>query len=242
MPAMKYPMRNVSRWLIACLLGAVCVSAAAFPPAETGSTVRTVRGFDRVELATRGELILTQGDGESLQIEASPSDLALITTVVRGTTLQIAAVNPGPGPRGPVTYRLAMKKIAGLATSSSGNIRAASIESDALRIISSSSGRIVIDRLTARTLDVKLSSSGSCTVEGTVDRQTIQLSSSGEYRAERLASREASVGVSSSGSATLRVSESLAARISSSGNVRYRGNPPNVTSNASSSGRLIKLD
>ena len=82
-----------------------------------------MRGFDRVELATRGELIQTQGDGESLQIEASPSDLALITTVVRGTTLQIAQVNPGPAPRGPVTCRLAMNKVAGLATSSSGNVR-----------------------------------------------------------------------------------------------------------------------
>jgi hypothetical protein len=239
---MKYPSRNTSPWLIAGLLVAVCTAAAAFPPAETGNEVRTVRDFDRVELSTRGELILTQGDSESLRIEASQSDLALITTAVRGTTLQIAQVYSGPGPRGPVTYRLTMKKIAGLATSSSGNIQAASIEADSLRVVSSSSGRIVIDRLTAHTLDVTLSSSGSYTVGGTVDRQSIQLSSSGEYRAENLASRVASVGLSSSGSATIWVSESLDARISSSGNVRYRGTPPKVTANASSSGRLIKLD
>ena len=239
---MKYHLFGARSWFAACLLVAVCGTAAAFPPAETGSAVRTVRDFDRVELAIRGELILTQGDTESLQIEASTADLALITTVVRGTTLQIGQVNPGPGPRGPVTYRLAMKKIAGLTTSSSGNIRAASIEADSLRIISSSSGQIVIDRLAARTLDVTLSSSGSSMIGGTVDRQSILLSSSGEYRAENLASRAASVGLSSSGSATIWVSESLDARISSSGNVRYRGNPPKVTSHASSSGRLIKLD
>jgi hypothetical protein len=239
---MKCPSRNASPWLVAGLLVAVCAAAAAFPSAETGSAVRTVHDFDRVELTISGELILTQGDDESLRIEAAPSDLALITTVVRGSTLQIGQVTPGPGPRGPVTYRLAMKKIAGLTTGSSGNIRAASIEADALRVVSSSSGRIVIDRLTARTLEVTLSSSGGCTIGGTVDRQSIQLSSSGEYRAENLTSRVASVGLSSSGSATVWVSESLDARISSSGNVRYRGTPPKVTSNTSSSGRLIKLD
>jgi hypothetical protein len=228
--------------LVGFLLAGVCVSAAAFPPAETGSSVRDVHGFDRIDLTIRGELILTQGDAESLQIEASASDLALIATVVRGTTLQIAQVSPGPGPRGPVTYRLAMKTVAGLATTSSGNIRAASIEADSLRIVLSSSGTVAIDRLAARTLDVTLSSSGSCTVAGTVDRQSVQLSSSGDYRAENLACRAASVGVSSSGSATVRVSESLDASISSSGSVRYRGNPSKVTSHASSSGRLIRLD
>jgi hypothetical protein len=75
-----------------------------------------------------------------------------------------------------------------------------------------------------------------------VDRQNVQLSSSGDYRADSLVSREASVGLSSSGSATVRVSESLDARISSSGNVRYRGNPLKVASNTSSSGRVIRLD
>jgi hypothetical protein len=135
-----------------------------------------------------------------------------------------------------------MKKIAGLATSSSGSIRAASVATDGLRVTISSSGSITIDRLTARTLDVSISSSGSLTVAGTADRQTVQLSSSGEYRAENLASRDASVGISSSGIATVRVSERLDARISSSGDVRYRGNPPRVTSNTSSSGRVVKLD
>jgi hypothetical protein len=234
---MKHP------WLIASLLAALaCVSAAAFPVVETGTSMRNVRGFDRVELSIPGELVLTQGDTESLEIEASDTDLARITTSVVGGTLRIAQVNPGLGPRGPVTYRLVMKKIASLATSSSGNIRAAKIVADGLRIAISSSGAIVIDGLTAHTLDATLSSSGRLTVAGTVDRQSVQLSSSGEYRAEDLASREASVGISSSGSATVRVSERLDARISSSGNVRYHGNPPRVTANTSSSGRVVKLD
>jgi hypothetical protein len=232
-----------SAWLVAGLFAAaVCTPVAAFPPAETGSSVRDVQNFDRVALSIRGELILTQGERESLTIEASAADLEVIATEVRGGTLQIGQAGSGPGPRGPVTYRLSMKRIAGLATSSSGNIQANSIEADSLSIAISSSGSVVIGRLAAKQLQVSISSSGSCTIGGTVDQQRVQLSSSGEYRAENLASRTASVGVSSSGSATIRVSESLDARISSSGSVRYRGNPPRVSANSSSSGRLIKLD
>jgi hypothetical protein len=56
-----------------------------------------------------------------------------------------------------------------------------------------------------------------------------------------LASRTAKVRVSSSGSATLRVSDSLEADITSSGGVRYYGNPPRVQANVTSSGGLVKL-
>jgi len=102
MQAMKHRPGTAPSLLVACLLVmGVCVSAAAFPPSETGSAARTVRNFDRVELTLRGELFLTQGGSESLTIEASASDLALITTVVRGTTLQIGQVSPGPAPAGP---------------------------------------------------------------------------------------------------------------------------------------------
>jgi hypothetical protein len=74
-----------------------------------------------------------------------------------------------------------------------------------------------------------------------VERQEVRISSSGGYLAGDLESRSASVRVSSSGSATVRVSESLEANLSSSGGVRYYGNPPRVQANVTSSGRLVRL-
>jgi len=243
MDVMDHRSCPLPSWLLAVLLAAaVGIPAVAFPSAEIGSAVRDVKSFDRVELAMRGELVLTQGDTEALQIEASAEDLALISTVVRAGTLRIEQANPGSGPRGPVTYRLSMKRIAGLSTSSSGNIQSNSIETDSLRITISSSGSVILGRIGATSLDVTISSSGSCTIGGAVDRQHVQLSSSGDYRAENLSSRDASIQLSSSGSADVRVSESLEASISSSGSLRYRGNPPRVNAATSSSGRAIKVD
>lgn len=232
----------VSGLILLLLAAASAAPASALPAPESGAAVRDVRGFDKVELSVPGRLILTLGSTESLEIEASGADLARISTVVSLGTLRIGQVRSNDSPRGPITYRLTMKKVAGLATSSAGSIEVARIDTDVLALTVHSSGSIAVETLSAKTLAVEISSSGNVTVAGTVDRQTLKSSSSGEYRAADLASREATCNLSSSGRATIRVSEQLVAMLSSSGDLRYRGTPPKVMVNASSSGKLVKLD
>jgi len=219
--------------LIACILLAA-VSASA-------QDRRDVKGFDQVSLEINGELLLTQGDAESLEIQASPTDLSRIRTEVRQRILHISRDPAAPPPRGRVVYRLTMKSIAGLETHSSGSIRAGNIRAEALRIHISSSGGIRVDGLLARSLDVVISSSGDCTLSGQAESQSVRISSSGSYRAGKLSSREARVQVTSSGEATVRVEETLDALLSSSGGVRYYGDPPQVASRVTSSGRLVRL-
>jgi hypothetical protein len=215
--------------------------AGAFGGRETGS-IRDVRGFDSVSFDTSGELIITQGDREALEIVARASDLPNIVTEVRGGTLFIGRQGSGLAfSFRPPIFRLTMKTIAGLETHSSGRITAGELRATSLRIQISSSGGIWIDSLAADSLDVQISSSGSLSVSGRVEQQTVRLSSSGSYSGGKLASETARVRVSSSGTATLRVSESLEASVTSSGGVRYYGNPPRVEANVTSSGRLVRL-
>jgi hypothetical protein len=233
--------RSITRFVIVLFL-ATALPALAAPVAETSGSVRDVRGFDRLDLGTSGDVVLSQGPVESLEIVASAADLDRISTTVSGGTLRIGTVRPGDSPRGRVTYRLTMKKIAALVMNSSGSFGAGRIDADGLRITINSSGSVSIGSLSARTLDVLINSSGSVTVAGSVDGQSLRSNSSGEYRAADLASREASIVLQSSGQATVRVSERLDGRISSSGSVRYHGNPSKVSVSATSSGRLVKLD
>jgi hypothetical protein len=233
--------RGVWSVLIACVFLAVAGGAACALGAREEVSVNDIGDFDQVSLEISGELILTQGDRESLAIEASPSDLSRIVTEVRLRALHIAKNRATQSPVGPVTYRLTMKNIAGLETHSSGSIRAGSIATDTLHIAIQSSGNITIDSLIARSLEVVISSSGECTLSGQVDRQAVRISSSGDYRAGKLASRETKIQVTSSGESTIRVTESLDALISSSGDIRYHGNPPRITSRITSSGHLIHM-
>ncbi len=214
-------------------------SAGALGERETGE-VRDVRGFDSVSFGTSGEVVLVQGDQEALEIVARAGDLPNIVTEVRGGTLYIGRKGPSFSFRLPL-FHLTMKNVAGLETRSSGKITANGLRAGALRIQISSSGSISIYSLEADSLDAQISSSGSFNVTGRVERQDVRLSSSGSYLAKDLESRTAKVNASSSGSAILRVSDSLEANASSSGSVRYYGNPPSVNGNVTSSGRLIRL-
>jgi hypothetical protein len=204
--------------------------------------VREVRGFDSVSFDTSGQLFITQGDREALEVMAAAGELPNIVTEVHGSTLFIGRKGSGPAfsfrlPE----FRLMMRTVAGLETHSSGSIAAESLQAGSLQIRISSSGSISIGRLTADALEVQITSSGSVRVSGTVGQQDIRLSSSGSYLAGNLASRSARLRVSSSGSATVRVSDELQADLTSSGSVRYYGDPPRVEADVTSSGSLARL-
>jgi hypothetical protein len=239
-------MRDMRRASISSICGIVfativCLQACALGEWETAA-IRDVSGFEGVSFAMEGELIITQGEREALNIEALASDLPNIVTDVREGTLYIARTGPEPfSPfRAPV-FRLTVKNIVDLESHGSGRISLSGLQADSLRILTSSSGNVTIDELAADSIGVQISSSGSVRVAGDVNRQNVLLTSSGGYAAGQLASRNAEARVSSSGSATLRVSESLDAVVTSSGDLRYYGNPGVRNVSATSSGRIVWL-
>jgi len=227
--------------LLAVLLGAVALAAGASGAGEARE-VREVGGFERVSFHTRGHLLLRQDGQEALEIEAPAGELARLVTEVRDGTLFIGRREGGAPPLfGEPVFRLSLKRLSGLETHSSGRITAQSLRADALSVLLSSSGGVTLGWLEADSLEVRISSSGSLRAAGRVQRQEVRLSSSGGYSAGELDSGTASVRVSSSGSATVRVSGSLQADITSSGSVRYYGDPPEVRANVTSSGGLVRL-
>jgi hypothetical protein len=217
------------------------LQASAIGEWETGST-RGISGFEGVRFAIPGELIITQGDREALEIEALAGDLANIVTEVHDGTLFIGRQGAEPfSPfRAPV-FRLTVKQISVLETHSSGSITIGELTADSLRILISSSGGVSIGSLAAESLEVRISSSGSVRVAGEANQQNILLSSSGSYNGGQLECRSVIVRVSSSGSATLRASDSPEAVVTSSGDVRFCGNPPVRNLRVTSSGRAVPL-
>jgi hypothetical protein len=223
------------------LLALAGLQACASGARETGA-VREVSGFDSVIFSTAGQLFIKQGDREALEITAAEGELSRILTEVRGGKLFIERKEGGPAfSLRPPVFRLTMGKVAAIETHSSGSVAAKDLSADSLRIQISSSGGVAIETLSAGSLEVQITSSGSLKCSGSVERQEVRLSSSGSYSAGNLESRTARVRVSSSGSATLRVSDSLEASVTSSGGVRYYGNPPRVNAEVTSSGRLVRL-
>ena len=75
---------------------------------------------------------------------------------------------------------------------------------------------------------------------GEIKAQNVTINSSGNYTAQDLESAEAEVRLNSNGSATIWVQDHLKAILSSSGDLRYRGDPT-LDATTNSSGDVIQI-
>lgn len=206
---------------------------------------RSVQDFDEVVVEGHGELVLAQGDQETLEIEADADLLPKIKSEVKDGRLILGLQHWWDHllpPWGPITYRLTMKTVRGIAAAGSGTVTAGEIRTDRCRLALSGSGKAALAGLTAETAELHISGSGRIEVAGgEVGRQAITISGSGHLDASDLACAAADVHISGSGNVALQARETLAVHISGSGDVRYRGQPT-VTQHVSGSGRIKQIE
>lgn len=203
---------------------------------------REVSDVSGVALATIGDLEIEVGDSESLRIEAEDNLLEHLETSVRNGKLRIETRDTiRLDTTKPVRYFLTVTGLDTIEISSAGNIEASDLAAEDFSIKISSTGDLSMGELNANSLEIDMSSTGKLDIAGgAVESQNIDISSTGSYSAEELASSEADVRLSSTGSATIWVSDNLKANLSSSGDLRYRGNPT-VEATTSSTGDVIPI-
>jgi hypothetical protein len=203
---------------------------------------RAVSKFTGVELATLGTLHIEVSDRESLLIEAEDNLMEYLETEVRNGRLRIETQEDvNLRATRPVNYYLTVTGLDTIVITSSGDIQASDLEAGRFSITIDSSGNLEIGMLKADTLEVDIGSSGDLDIGGgQVEMQNVNINSSGNYRAQDLESTEAEVRLNSNGSATIWVHDYLRATLSSSGDLRYRGDPE-VDATTSSSGDVIQI-
>lgn len=204
---------------------------------------RSVSNFNRISMSWVGNLIITQGEEESLTVKAENNIMQYIITEVRDDTLYLGfdtekykIILPGK----PVEYNLKLKNIVGLNVSGSGNIESDSIETDSIDFNLSGLTNVNIRMLKAERLNIKISGSSNVGLIGKVNEQDIKISGSGSYDAGDLFSKKVNLKVSGSGKTTIWATESLDVNISGSGTVEYYGNPT-IRSSISGSGKINSL-
>ena len=118
-----------------------------------------------------------------------------------------------------------MDKITELTMSGSGKlIGKTEINSDALHIVCSGSGKVDLNLKVAR-LSTKLSGSGTINLKGTATEHDLILSGSGRIKAYDLITEKTTALIAGSGSANVNTSEELDSKVSGSGSIRYKGDP-----------------
>jgi len=233
-------MKNSNK--IMTLLGALMavsllLAGCADGPIQTRS--EDVSGFNRIRIETFGEIIIEQGNQESLTIEAPRDYLRYITTEVRENTLLISTRRGFVGgPVRRVIYTITVKDLEDITLSGAGAVKAYSLDTDDLAITLTGAGSIEIDSLTAKDLEINLTSAGAIVIAGEAEKQEINISGVGSYEGGDLRTEETRVLLSGAGSAVVWAEDYLDVDVSGVGSVSYYGTNPVVRQNVSGLGSV----
>ncbi len=206
---------------------------------------REVRDFNQIALQGVGQILLVQGDQESLTIEAEQDLLPKIKSEVEGGKLVLGwkswLDNILSFGNQKIIFHVGMKRVNGVSISGAGSLGAQQIQTDRCEFKVSGSGELAVEQLTAQGLDLHISGTGHATLAGKADTVNIHVSGAGHVQAASLSTKEADVQISGSGDVELAVSTKLNVGISGSGDVKYVGQP-NVTQRISGIGRVDPLN
>jgi hypothetical protein len=217
-------------------------------PTERGSRkviseTREVSGFDSVEVNYPAEVFVSQGNSESVTIEADDNVLPGLKTEVRNNTLRIyykVQDNQRVVPSKTVKIMIVVKDLKDVDFESAGELTLDGIETDDLNVSVSGAGSLELKEVTARNLSVDLSGAGSMSASGNADDLRVVISGFGSYDGADMHSQTADVSLSGAGSATLWVDDELHAQISGAGSVSYYGTA-DVTKNISGIGEVSHI-
>jgi len=187
---------------------------------------REVSGFDGIELAGVGKLIVQQTGAESLSIEGDDNIVPKIKTEVVGGKLVIRMDEKGTiNPKLPIFYNVTVRDIKSLELSGAGSIEADNLKADNFETYVTGAGTVTLRNIGGSNLRVSMPGAGYVVMSGNVDTQSVTISGAGRYKADDLRSVRAAVVTSGVGSALLWVTENLSATIDGMGSLQYYGSP-----------------
>jgi len=194
----------------------------------TVTETRELKDFDEVALQGRGELVLEQGEVESVVIEADETVMPHVKAEVEGRRLVLGLEHWWDHlmhPVAPLHFRVSAVTVKRVSISGSGSARAETLRSEDLQLDISGSGDMQFPQLTARAVSLGVSGAGKVTVSGEAERVDLRISGSGNLQAGELAAQAVTVHISGSGKVSVNATQTLDIQISGSGSVRYAGQP-----------------
>lgn len=216
----------VALTLVSCNKGGVfCYSANGTIVTEE----RNLTAFTNIECDLSAEVTVVQSENYKVIIETSENIIGIIETKISGSTLEIDLKN-GKCLKNNSTLKITvyLPELKGLDVSGSGDVYVpGKLTAETLDLEISGSGTVRMDSLDVNSLMADISGSGEIYLTGTdtVETQSIEISGSGSVEAINLPVRKSTIDMSGSGDSKVYVLETLDVEISGSGEVIYKGNP-----------------
>lgn len=194
-----------------------------------------LQDINRVSLTGYGELVIQQGEEETLSIETDPDLLSgLYREIIQGKlylgqggTLmdKLGFAFETSFSRKPIYYELIVKELNELEILGAVHVQVRAVNTDQLHVKMSGASYLSIEDLSTESLVVELPVGGVLDMEGYAAKQRISIHGPANYRASKLKSYETRIEVTGPGSATVWVVDRLDAVIRGLGLVKYYGSP-----------------
>jgi len=207
------------------------------------SQTRNTSDYDAIKISGSFDVDLVTGKEGKIALKGEENLLASVKVEVEGNTLNIymqknTSIRTSNGQKIEVT--IPIEKITDLNLSGSGNIRSKdAIKNESFSAKLSGSGNFNLN-LDTNSFQLNVSGSGNANVKGKADNFTTKLSGSGDIDAVNLNAKKVEATVSGSGNSRVTSTESITARVSGSGKIKYAGNPEKRDVKVSGSGNISK--
>ena len=204
---------------------------------------RKVGSFNYVSLGVSADLVIMQGNSNSLVLEGDSDDLEEIETYVKDGTLKIRRESNWNwfDTMDDVKIYVTLVDFEGASVSGSGKItNSNNLKGGDVRFSVSGSGDIDL-YVDCKSVDAHISGSGEINLAGSTNTMEVSISGSGDMNSLEMNANTLEAHISGSGSAKVNVKEEIDAHISGSGRIRYQGNPDRIREKVSGSGSVKSL-
>ncbi len=192
------------------------------------SETRKVSGFDSISVDYPVRVLISQGNTESVKVEADDDVLPGLKTEVKNNELRIfykTEKGKRVNPTKMVVITITVKDLKAVDFSSAGDLTIDGIKTNNLDISLSGAGNIKLNDVTLKGLSVNLSGAGSMSASGKADDLSLNISGFGDFKAKDLQTHTADLNISGAGGATVWTEDDLSVSISGAGSVSYYGSP-----------------
>lgn len=187
---------------------------------------RNVSSFSGVGVSGSFDVFLVEGNEGKLELSVEENLEPYLVTEVKNGKLNIRwkkGMNIRTNRDTEITVHF--KKLNSVALAGSGDIISRDrITTDRLDIAVAGSGDIKLE-LSAQAAEAAISGSGDIELSGTATEFEAAVAGSGDIEAYDLATEKAELKISGSGTIQCKVEKEIVARISGSGDIKYKGNP-----------------
>jgi len=196
--------------------------------------------FHGIVLGFSGDIYLTQGSSQSVEVEAQANIIENIKTEVKDGVWRVNFKRNVRNAKNVKVY-VTMTELTRAGLSGSGEMSMTNTFKNLndVKLSLSGSGNLKAS-IEAADVSTRISGSGSIYVEGSARSNDIHISGSGDVKASDFEVNTCEIHISGSGNTSVNVMESLEGYVSGSGDISYKGSP-NVKTKISGSGDIRRM-